>query len=56
MTGQEREVIAAAVRYVAMDRRGLSRFVAENGRRGSSPWAELVDAVNAMDPDAKVAP
>jgi hypothetical protein len=54
MTEREREVIAAAVRYVAMDRKGMSRFARENGRRGSSPWAELVDAVNAMDPDAKV--
>ena len=53
MTEQERELISAAIHYVKVaSNPNLSEFIRENGRHcRTSPWAELVDAVKAMDHD-----
>ncbi len=52
MTEQERELIDAAIHYVKVAKNpSLSEFIKENGRHcQKSPWAELVDAVNALQP------
>jgi hypothetical protein len=52
VTEQERELINAAIHYVNVAKDlSLSAYVKENGRhRQKSPWAELVDAVNALKP------
>lgn len=44
-----REVIEAADNYVrcARPHSGLSPYIRENGRHGSSPWAELCAALEA---------
>lgn len=33
--------------YQAVQRRGHSPYIRENGRQGGSPWAELMDAIDA---------
>lgn len=50
LTDAEREVIEAAKHYVKMSLNpNTSQFIQESGRRGGSPWAELVDAVKLLD-------
>ena len=55
MTEQERELIAAAIHYVKIARDpARSEFIRENGRHcRTSPWAELVEAVEAVAGDAQ---
>jgi hypothetical protein len=48
------EVVAAAANYVRCVSDGrLSPYVCENGRRGSSPWAELLDALAHLAREAE---
>ena len=48
-------VVAAAQLLVRCHRAGDSPYIRENGRHGGSPWAEFVDAVDALTAPAQAA-